>query len=108
MVHLTYWVETGLIWGIAVAFFTFIVDTPLRAVGCRNFILIGVVSVLSTAYIIECWFIKSSAITKCLIGFGIGFLADDVFTNIKVATPQIIKTLVSDVLNAIRKKIKKW
>lgn len=108
MEHLAYWTETGLIWGVAVAFFTFIVDTPLRQIGCRNFILTGVVTVLATAFIIECWFIESTTTTKCLIGFSVGFLADDVFTNIKVATPEFIKGVVVDIGKAIHDKIRKF
>lgn len=88
--------------GIAFALFAVLVGTRVKEVGVRNYIFILTIALLGTANIIEHWFLDSSFTTTCLVGFAVGYLADDVYLNLKATIPEFVKHIINDVLQWIK------
>lgn len=100
-------INTNILGGVGFALFAVLVGTRVTATGLRDYIFILTIAVLGTASVIEHWFLDNSFITSCLIGFSIGFLADDIYLNLKATIPEFIKDIVSDILTGIKEKLKK-
>ena len=101
-------IEVNVLGGVGFALFAVIVGTRLVDVGVRDYICILTIAILGAANIIERWFTDGSFITSCLIGFSIGFLADDVYINLKSTMPAFIKDVLSDTLDSLKDKITKF
>ena len=101
-------INTNILGGVGFALFAVLVGTRVTVTGLRDYIFILTIAVLGTASVIEHWFLDNSFITSCLIGFSIGFLADDIYLNLKATMPEFIKAILSDILNGIKEKIKKF
>lgn len=93
--------------GVGFAMFAVLVGTKITETGIRDYVCILTIAVLATASIIEHWFMDNSLITSCLIGFSIGFLADDVFMNLKATIPDFIKEILQDVFASIKARLHK-
>lgn len=96
----------NIIGGVCFALFAVLVGTRITTTGIRDYIFIVTIATLGAASVIEHWFINSSIITSCLIGFSIGFLADDVYLNLKATMPQFIKDVINDIMIGVKSKIK--
>lgn len=101
-------INANILGGVGFALFAVLVGTRVTVTGLRDYIFILTIAVLGTASVIEHWFLDNSFITSCLIGFSIGFLADDIYLNLKATMPEFIKDILSDILNGIKEKIKKF
>lgn len=101
-------INANILGGVSFALFAVLVGTRVTVTGLRDYIFILTIAVLGTASVIEHWFLDNSFITSCLIGFSIGFLADDIYLNLKATMPEFIKDILSDILNGIKEKIKKF
>ena len=101
-------INTNILGGVGFALFAVLVGTRVTVTGLRDYIFILTIAILGTASVIEHWFLDNSFITSCLIGFSIGFLADDIYLNLKATMPEFIKDILSDILNGIKEKIKKF
>lgn len=101
-------INTNILGGVCFALFAVLVGTRINVTGFRDYIFILTIAVLGTASVIEYWFLDSSFITSCLIGFSMGFLADDIYLNLKATLPEFIKDILSDILGGIKEKIKKF
>lgn len=101
-------INANILGGVGFALFAVLVGTRVTVTGLRDYIFILTIAVLGTVSVIEHWFLDNSFITSCLIGFSIGFLADDVYLNLKATIPEFIKDILSDILNGIKEKIKKF
>lgn len=101
-------INNNILGGVGFALFAVLVGTRVTVTGLRDYIFILTIAVLGTASVIEHWFLNNSFITSCLIGFSIGFLADDIYLNLKATVPEFIKDIMSDILNGIKEKIKKF
>lgn len=101
-------INANLLGGVGFAAFAVLVSTRIDAIGVRDYIFVLTGAVLGTASIIEHWFLSSSFVTSCLIGYSIGFLADDVYLNLKATVPEFIKDILNDLLNGLKIKIKKF
>lgn len=101
-------INANILGGVGFALFAVLVGTRVAVTGLRDYIFILTIAVLGTASVIEHWFLDNSFITSCLIGFSIGFLADDIYLNLKATIPEFIKDLLSDILNGIKEKIKNF
>lgn len=99
-------INANVLGGVGFALFAVLVGTRVTVTGLRDYIFILTIAVLGTASVIEHWFLDNSFITSCLIGFSIGFLADDIYLNLKATMPEFIKDILSDILNGIKEKIK--
>lgn len=99
-------INNNILGGVGFALFAVVVGTRLAITGLRDYICILTIAVLGTASVIEHWFLDNSFITSCLIGFSIGFLADDVYLNLKATMPEFIKDILSDILGGLKDKIK--
>lgn len=91
--------------GVGFALFAVLLGTKLKDIGLRDYILVLTFALLGTAGIIERWFLSSSFITSCLVGFAIGFIADDVYLNLRATLPEVIKTLLIDLLQTMKDKL---
>lgn len=100
-------INENIIGGVAFALFAVLVGTRPTVVGCRDYIYILVMAVLGSANIIEHWFLHTSFLTSCLIGFCVGFLADDIYLNLKATIPDFVKQIVDDVLQSIKDWIRR-
>lgn len=100
--------NANLLGGIGFALLAVLVGTKVTETGIRDYILILTIAVLSSASVIEHWFMDSSFITSCLTGFSIGFLADDVYLNIKATIPEFVKDIINDVFTGIKERIKRF
>lgn len=98
--------HTNILGGIGLALFAVLVGTNVTRIGFRDYLLIVVLAVLGTASAVEHWFLDSALSTACLVGFSVGFLADDVYMNVKATMPDFIKEMLSDVMNGIKQRIK--
>lgn len=101
-------ININILGGVGFALFAVLVGTRVTVTGLRDYIFILTIAVLGTASVIEHWFLDNSFITSCLIGFSIGFLADDVYLNLKATIPEFIKDILSDILKGIKEKLKKF
>lgn len=101
-------INANILGGVGFALFAVLVGTRVTVTGLRDYIFILTIAVLGTASVIEHWFLDNSFITSCLIGFSIGFLADDIYLNLKATLPEFIKDILSDILNGVKEKIKKF
>lgn len=101
-------INTNILGGVSFALFAVLVGTKVNVIGLRDYIFVLTIAVLGTASVIEHWFLASSFITSCLIGFSIGFLADDIYLNLKATVPEFIKEILNDILDSIKVKIKKF
>lgn len=97
--------ETNILGGVCFALFAVLVGTKITDVGLRDYIFILTIAVLGTASVIEHWFLDDSFITSCLMGFSIGFLADDVYLNLKATVPDFVKQILNDVLHSIKVRV---
>lgn len=94
--------------GVVLAVFAVLVGAKEPTVSLRDYTLILTTAVLSSAGVIERWFEDSSITTSCIVGFSIGFISDDIYLNLKTATPKFIRDVVNDVLTSVEEKIKKF
>lgn len=101
-------INANVLGGVGFALFAVLVGTRVTVTGLRDYIFILTIAVLGTASVIEHWFLDNSFITSCLIGFSIGFLADDIYLNLKATMPEFIKDILRDILNGIKEKIKRF
>lgn len=101
-------INANILGGVGFALFAVLAGTRVTVTGLRDYIFILTIAVLGTASVIEHWFLDNSFITSCLIGFSIGFLADDIYLNLKATMPEFIKDILSDILDGIKEKIKKF
>lgn len=101
-------ININLLGGVGFALFAVLVGTRVTETGLRDYIFILTIAVLGTASVLEQWFLHKSFTTNCLIGFSIGFLADDVYLNIKATMPDFVKTVITDTFTAARKKVNKF
>ena len=96
------------IWGaVAFALLAVVIGTRVRDVGVRNYLFILISASLGSASVVEQWFFQSSFLTCCLIGFGFGYLADDVLMNLNATLPEFIKTAVNDFLDWLREWLRR-
>lgn len=101
-------ISNNILGGVGFALLAVVLDTRLTITGVRDYIVIVTIAILGAASVIERWFLDSSFITSCLLGFSIGILADDVYINLKTAMPDFIKEIVSDVSTSIKNKVRKF
>lgn len=101
-------INANILGGVGFALFAVLVGTRVTVTGLRDYIFILTIAVLGTASVIEHWFLDNSFITSCLIGFSIGFLADDVYLNLKATMPEFIKDILREVLDGLKEKLKKF
>ena len=101
-------INANILGGVGFALFAVLAGTRVTVTGFRNYIFILTIAVLGTASVIEHWFLNDSFITSCLIGFSIGFLADDIYLNLRATMPEFIKDILSDIQNGVKEKIKKF
>lgn len=87
----------------ASALLTCIIDTNVKDVGWRNYLLIVLGAVLTAAAVVEAWFLDSSIWASGLIGFGIGYVADMVIVNLNATMPEWIAGSLRDVLDWLRR-----
>ena len=88
--------------GIACALTAVILGTRPHSVGWRDYGLIVIAALLTTASVIDYWFIRPGLFVCCLIGFAIGYLADDVVTTLNATMPRFIRQAVRDILDWLR------
>lgn len=100
-------INSNILGGIGFALFAVLVGTRVTVIGLRDYILILTIALLGTANVIEHWFMDSHLTTSCLVGFAIGFLADDVYLNIKATVPDFVKEIMTDFFQVIKTKLKK-
>lgn len=99
-------VHENILGGIGCCLVAIFIGTRLSEVGLRNYALIIAIGVLSTGTIIEHWFLNSSFFTSCLVGFGFGLIADDVYKNIRDTMPDFIKDLFSEITQGGKDKLR--
>lgn len=92
--------------GTCFAVFSVLIGNKITTTELRDFILIVTLAILATTSIIEQWFSNSSMVSTCLIGFSVGFVADDVYLNLKATLPKFIKTLIQDIFEGVKMKVK--
>lgn len=97
----------NIVCGVVSAVFAVLVDTRLAATGLRDYLAILSIAILATATVIEHWFLSNTVITSCTVGFCIGFLADDVYRNLKTTMPEFVKQIVDDVLHWAKNWVKR-
>ena len=95
-------IEANVLGGVGFALFAVLVGTKVADVGLRDYIFILTIAVLGAANVIEHWFTANSFVTSCLIGFSIGFLADDVYLNLKATVPDFVKQIVNDIFQGVK------
>lgn len=100
-------INPNVLGGVIFAVFAVLVGTRLSTTGIRDYILIMTIAILGTASVIERWFLTSSIVTSCLVGFAIGFLADDVYLNLKATIPDFVKDILDDLFKGIKDKVRK-
>ena len=93
--------------GVGFAFFAVLVGTRWSEVGLRDYAIIMVLALLSTAFVIERWFSDGTVITCSLVGFAIGYLADDVYININATLPEFTKKIIGDAADGAHNWIRK-
>ena len=108
MMELLKVINTNVLGGVGFALFAVLVGTRVTITGLRDYIFILTIAVLGTASVVEHWFLDNSFITSCLIGFAIGFLADDIYLNLKATMPEFIKDILHDILDGLKNRIKKF
>lgn len=101
-------INANLLGGVGFALFAVLVGTRVTETGIRDYIFILTIAVLGSASVIEHWFMDSSFITSCLTGFSIGFLADDVYLNLKATVPEFVKEILNDIFTGIKERIKRF
>lgn len=99
-------IHTNLAAGVGFAFFAVLVGTRWSEIGLRDYIIIMVLALLSTAFAIERWFSDGTVVTCSFIGFGIGYLADDVYININATLPDVIKGIIGDGTEWLHNKVR--
>ena len=100
-------IHTNFAAGVGFAFFAVLVGTRWSEVGFRDYIIIMVLALLSTAFAIERWFSDGTVVTCSFIGFGIGYLADDVYININTTLPEFTKKIIGDAADGAHNWIRK-
>lgn len=96
-------VHPNILCGAAAAFLTALIDTQIKEVGLRNYVLIVLAATLTTAAIIETWFLDSRLWLSCLLGFGVGYVADTVVLNLNATVPEFVSGSLKDVLDWMRR-----
>ena len=94
--------QPNLYGGIACALIAVVLGTRPLSVGWRDYGLIVAAAILTTASVIDYWFIRHGFFVCCLIGFAIGYLADDVITTLNATMPRFIRQAVRDILDWLR------
>lgn len=89
--------------GMACAMLAVLIGTHPAQVGWRNYALIVLASLLTTAAVIDYWFLHKGFFISCLIGFAIGYLADDVIVNLNATVPDFVKNSLADVFDWLRR-----
>lgn len=88
---------------VVCALFAVITGTRPLDVGWRNYALIVAAAFLTAAAVIDYWFLHHGFFICCLIGFAIGYLADDVVLNLNATVPDFVKNSLADVFDWLRR-----
>lgn len=101
-------IDYGMLGGVALAVFAVFMDARSSANGVRDYILVTTATILAALVILETWFKDSSVATCCAVGFFVGFMMDDVYTNLRTTVPNFVKGTLSDIFYGIRLKIRRF
>lgn len=101
-------INPNIICSVGFSILAAVVGTQPTVIGIRDYIFILIGAALSTAWLIEHWFLDKSILTCCLIGYYVGFLAKDVYLNLKATIPDFIKDILVDILTWIKDRIRKF
>ena len=93
---------------VAFALLAVIIGTRHAEVGWRDYLLIIIGACLAAGAVAENWLQNAAFVLSCLIGFCIGYLADDVLMALNAALPDFVREILRDVSQGIKAKIKKW
>ena len=91
--------------GLLSTLFAVLVGTNFKAVGLRNYILILAMSLLATGVLIELFLVDATLFRCCLLGFGVGLVADNVFMTLDATLPNFVESAIKDTLAAIKDKL---
>lgn len=92
---------------IACALIAVILGTRPHSVGWRDYFLIVFAACITTASVIDYWFMQRGFFVSCAVGFAIGYIADDVITTLNATMPQFIRDAANDILDWLRKWLAK-
>ena len=96
------WAYHNIIGGAACAAFAVATGTRLNRVGWRNYSLIMAAAILTAAALVDWEIGRRGFFASCLVGFAVGYLADDVVLNLNATLPEFIRGITRDILNWVR------
>ena len=90
------------------ALISVLVGTDYKLCTKRDYLAICFLSVLAAIAIVDSVVTNKTIATVTFIGACVGFFMDDIYLNLKAATPDFIKNIIEMILNGIQEKLKKF
>ena len=85
-----------------------IVGTKFKEIGIRMYVVSLITAMLISASVIETWFFDSTLVKSATIGWGIGYVTDDVMLTINAMLPKFVHSTLRTIADGVRNKIDKW
>ena len=85
-----------------------IVGTKFKEIGIRMYVVSLITAMLISASVIETWFFDSTLVKSATIGWGIGYVTDDVMLTINAMLPEFVRSTLRTIADGVRNKINKW
>lgn len=85
-----------------------IMGVNIRELGFRVYSLIFITAIITAATVIDTWFANTTISKSAAIGWGIGYITDDILLTINAVLPNFVKDMVDRGVNAIKNKFDKW
>ena len=85
-----------------------IVGTKFKEISIRMFVVFLITAMLISASVIETWFFDSTLVKSATIGWGIGYVTDDVMLTINAMLPKFVHSTLRTIAEGVRNKINKW
>lgn len=101
-------IHTNILAAMLASALAVIMGVNIRELGLRVYVLILITAILIAAAVVETWFLNSTVYKAAAIGWGIGYITDDVLLTINALMPNFIRDLVDKVFNGIKKKVDKF
>ena len=89
------------------ALISVLVGTDYKLCTKRDYLAICFLSVLAGIVAADTILTSKTVATTTFVGACVGFFMDDIYLNLKAATPNFIKSIIETILDGLQEKIKK-
>ena len=108
MIDLLQHIGVNTIAGMFTSALAVIVGTKFKEISISMYVGFLITAMLISASVIETWFFDSTLVKSATIGWGIGYVTDDVMLTINAMLPKFVHSTLRTIADGVRNKLDKW